>query len=100
AAPAGAALGGRDRRMSAGDQSHGRAPPASRDLAEFLPAALEIEASPASPLARAVALCIALLLVAALAWATYGRVDVVAVARGRLIPAGHSRVVHPPEAGY
>ena len=77
----------------------GRGPRAGRDVAEFLPAALEIESSPASPLGRVVALCIALLFVCALAWATVGQVDVVAIARGRLIPAGHSRVVQPLEAG-
>jgi hemolysin D len=67
--------------------------------AEFLPAALEIQASPPSPLGRALALSLTLLLAAAAGWAVVGRVDVVAVARGRIIPTGHSKVVQPLDGG-
>lgn len=70
-----------------------------RREAEFLPAALEIEESPPSPLGRALAASIALLLVASVAWAVVGRVDVVAVARGKVIPAGHPKIVQPLESG-
>lgn len=71
----------------------------SRQEAEFLPAALEIEESPPSPVGRAVAASIGLLLLAATAWAVVGRVDVVAVARGKVIPAGHPKIVQPLESG-
>jgi hemolysin D len=74
---------------------------AGRRLAEteFLPAALEVLASPPSPAGRAVLWAIALIFVAAVVWAWVGRVDMVAVARGKLIPSDHSKVIQPLESG-
>lgn len=66
---------------------------------EFLPAALEIEETPPSPIGRGIVLTIILAFLAALAWALVGRVDIVAVAAGRVIPSGHSKVIQPPETG-
>lgn len=66
---------------------------------EFLPAVLEIEESPPSPVGRAVAVTIMALLAGAVAWAIAGRIDVVAVARGKVIPTGHSKVVQPFDSG-
>lgn len=65
----------------------------------FLPAALEIQETPPSPVGRAVLWTILACFVLALAWATFGRVDIVAVARGRIIPSGHSKIVQPLEIG-
>ena len=45
---------------------------------QFLPAALEVIESPPPPLPRAAALAIVALLAAALAWASFGQVDIVA----------------------
>lgn len=67
--------------------------------AEFLPAALEILESPPSPLGRVVALAIALFVALALLWAVFSEIDIVAVAQGRLVPTGHSKLVQPFEAG-
>ena len=64
---------------------------------EFLPAALEVLETPASPAGRAVAATICLFLVGALTWACLGRVDIVATAQGTVIPAGKSKVVQPLE---
>jgi len=66
---------------------------------EFLPALVEIEESPPSPMGRAVALTLMMLLAGAVGWAVIGQVDVVAVARGRIVPTGHSKVVQPFESG-
>ncbi|MEW8585759.1 MAG: hypothetical protein AB2531_08330, partial [Candidatus Thiodiazotropha sp.] len=50
----------------------------SRDLAAFLPAAREIEATPPNPLTRWLARSIVVLLVLFLLWALFGEVNVVA----------------------
>ena len=68
-----------------------------RSHLEFLPAALEVLETPASPAGRAVAATICLFLVGALIWACVGRVDIVATAQGTVIPAGRSKVVQPLE---
>jgi hemolysin D len=66
---------------------------------EFLPAALEILDTPASPVGRAVMGTICLALVVAVVGATLGKIDIVATAPGSVIPAGKSKVVQPLEAG-
>ncbi len=72
--------------------------PDSDDLA-FLPAALEIVETPASPIGRAIAYSLVGLSCIALAWACFGRVDIVASAKGKIIPSGRSKVIQPFEAG-
>ena len=66
---------------------------------EFLPAALEIQVSPPSPAGRSVLWAIALIFAVSLLWACLGRIDMVAVARGKLIPSDHSKVIQPLETG-
>jgi hemolysin D len=75
--------------------------PAGRQRAdlEFLPAALEIVETPASPLGRAVAVALALFFVIALTWAVFGHVDIVATAQGKVVPIGRTKVVQPFEPG-
>ncbi len=70
-----------------------------RDEAEFLPAVLEIQESPPSPLGRAVLVVVMLLFAAGIAWATLSHIDTVAVARGKLVPGGRSKVIQPLESG-
>ena len=65
----------------------------------FLPAALEIIETPASPLALVLMLAICSLAVGALTWCWFGRLDVYATARGKIEPAGHAKVVQPLESG-
>ncbi len=65
----------------------------------FLPAALEIQETPPSPAGRAVLWIIICFFIAAVVWASLGQVDIVAVAQGRIIPSGHSKVVQPLEIG-
>jgi hemolysin D len=66
---------------------------------EFLPAALEIRDT-APPLASRVLLgAIVTLCATTIAWASFSDVDIVAVAPGRVVPSGHSKVVQPLELG-
>jgi hemolysin D len=64
--------------------------------AEFLPAAIEILESPASPLGRAVALALALFAAIAILWACVGEIDIVAVAQGKIVPVGRTKTVQAP----
>ncbi len=68
-----------------------------RDELEFLPAAIEVMETPASPAGRAVVWSIMLFFAIAVAWACIGTVDVVAVAQGKIVPTGRSKVVQPIE---
>lgn len=72
--------------------------PKGREL-EFLPAVLEIQESPPSPAGRAVALVIASLFGATLAWAMVGSIDIIAVAQGKIVPGDRSKVIQPLESG-
>jgi hemolysin D len=72
--------------------------PHKDDLA-FLPAALEIVETPPSPLGRAIVYTIIAFFCAALAWACLGRVDIVASAKGRIIPSGRIKLIQPFETG-
>lgn len=65
----------------------------------FLPAAIELEQTPASPSGRATMVAIVALFVLAVAWAAIGRVDIVAVAPGKLIASGKSKTIQPLEIG-
>jgi hemolysin D len=66
---------------------------------EFLPAALEILETPPSPIGVWLLWSICILAVAALGWAYFGRIDVVAVAQGKIQPTGRVKVIQPLETG-
>lgn len=74
-------------------------PRRGRDELAFLPAALEVVDTPPSPTGRAIAVTIVAIFCAAAAWAALGSVDIVAVAPGKIIPSGHTKLVQPLEAG-
>lgn len=61
--------------------------------AEFLPAALALRDTPVHPAPRIAMGLIVLFGLLALAWAVLGRIDIVASARGKLIPDDRSKVV-------
>ena len=65
----------------------------------FLPAALEVRDTPPSPIGRAIIWTIMLFFVLAAIWAAFGKVDIVAVAQGKIIPSGHSKLIQPLETG-
>ena len=66
---------------------------------QFLPAVLEIQETPPSPLSRGIIWTIMIFLVVVLLWASIGRVDIVTVARGKVVPAGKSKIIQPLETG-
>jgi hemolysin D len=70
-----------------------------REELAFLPAALEIVETPASPAGRAIGGTLIALFVLALIWATFSHVDIVATATGRIIPTGYSKVIQPFDTG-
>jgi hemolysin D len=70
-----------------------------KDELAFLPAALEIVETPPSPAGRAVAFTIIAVFAIALAWACVGTVDIVAVAPGKIVPSGRTKVIQPFETG-
>jgi hemolysin D len=66
---------------------------------EFLPAALEILETPPPPLPIALIGTICFVALAALVWSIIGRLDVHAVAPGKIETVEYSKVVEPLEAG-
>ncbi|WP_417544869.1 HlyD family type I secretion periplasmic adaptor subunit [Marinobacter sp.] len=68
-----------------------------RDIYEFMPAAIEIEKTPASPVGRVILYAIVLLFVIAVLWATFGKIDIVAVAQGKVVPSERVKVIQPIE---
>jgi hemolysin D len=69
------------------------------DELAFLPAALEIVETPPSPIGRAIGVTIILLFCAALGWAWWGTIDIVASATGKIVPSGRTKVIQPFETG-
>ena len=66
---------------------------------EFLPAVLEIQQAPPSPIGRALLWTIVAAFTACTLWTTLGRIDIVATAQGTIIPSGYSKIIRPYEAG-
>jgi hemolysin D len=64
----------------------------------FLPAALSLQESPPHPAPRRAIAVICIAFLAAILWASFGKLDVVAVAPGRIIVSERSKVIQPLEA--
>jgi hemolysin D len=67
--------------------------------ADFSPALLAVQAEPPHPLFRRVFYAMLALFALLLVWAAVGKLDIVAVAEGKLVPASYLQVVQPAEAG-
>jgi hemolysin D len=65
----------------------------------FLPAALEITEAPPSPIGRAISASIIAVFCVALVWASFGSVDIVATATGKIVPGGRTKLIQPFETG-
>ena len=65
----------------------------------FLPAALEIMETPASPAGRAVMWTLVALFCGGLGAAYFGHVDIIATASGKIIPTNRTKVIQPLEIG-
>ena len=74
---------------------------AGRGAAEraFLPAALEIVETPASPTFRVTAAVISAFLVSAVVWSYVGHVDIVATAPGEVIARDRTKIIQPSDTG-
>jgi len=66
---------------------------------QFLPAALEILETPASPVGRAIGATIILFFAIAIGWAVFGHVDIIATAQGKIVPTGRTKIIQPLETG-
>lgn len=69
------------------------------DPLDFSPPLLRLQQAPPPPMGRTVLWTLLTLLLALLAWALWGRLDIVAVADGKLVPQSYVKIVQPPEAG-
>lgn len=69
------------------------------DEAAFLPAALSLQETPVHPAPRRAAMAVCLLFVIALVWAIVGKIDIVAVAQGRIVVGERTKTLQPLEAG-
>jgi hemolysin D len=66
---------------------------------EFLPAVLEIQETPPSPAGRVVGGVILVIFTVFVVWSVFGHIDIIAIAQGKIVPSGHSKVIQPLEAG-
>lgn len=71
-----------------------------QNLAEFMPAALELQESPPNPLMRWLAWVLIALFVLTLIWACIGKVDVVSSAEGKIIPGSRVKQIQPLTKGF
>jgi len=67
------------------------------DEAAFLPAALSLQDSPVHPAPRRFAYAIMALFIIALLWAIFGKIDIVAVAPGRVVVSERTKLIQPLE---
>src|SRR5262245_51569680 len=65
----------------------------------FLPAALEIVETPPSPVGHILAYMVIAIFCLALGWTVFGTTDIVAIAPGKIIPSGRTKVIQPFETG-
>jgi HlyD family secretion protein len=71
----------------------------SKEALDFAPSLLALQESPPSRMPRAVLYSVTTLLALSLLWATFGHLDIVASADGRLVPKTYLKVVQPADAG-
>ncbi len=72
---------------------------AEADRLAFSPAILRAQDAAPSPLARVVLRALLVLVALLVAWAVVGKLDVVAVAPGKLVPRSFVKIVQPAESG-
>src|SRR5258705_10818518 len=66
---------------------------------DFAPPLLRIRSRPPAPLAGWTLRLIVALLAGLVLWACFGRLDIVAVAEGKLVPSSYLKIVQPAEQG-
>ena len=83
----------------AAESAYNKTKPELFEDREFLPAALEIQETPPSPVGRITMISLCLFVVIAVLWAIFGKVDIVVVGQGRIIPSGYVKLIQPFETG-
>ncbi|THF58103.1 HlyD family type I secretion periplasmic adaptor subunit [Pseudothauera rhizosphaerae] len=73
--------------------------PSSADYRTFHPPLIRLQHTAPNPQGRRVLWTLSALLGFLLFWAVLGRLDIVAVAEGKLVPASYLKIVQPAEAG-
>jgi HlyD family secretion protein len=66
---------------------------------DFSPALLRIQEKPPAPLAGWMLRLLVALLMGTVLWAVFGKLDIVAVADGKLVPSSYLKIVQPAEQG-
>jgi HlyD family secretion protein len=69
------------------------------DPRDFQPAIVRLQDAPANPLGRRVLWVTLAFLAALLTWASIGKLDIVAVAEGKLVPDTYLKIVQPTDSG-
>jgi HlyD family secretion protein len=69
------------------------------DPLDFAPALLRIREKPVAPLAGWMLRLLLALAAGVFVWAVFGRLDIVAVAEGKLVPVSYLKIVQPAEQG-
>jgi HlyD family secretion protein len=69
------------------------------DPADFSPPLLRIQEKPPAPLAGWMLRILIALVAGVILWASFGRLDIVAVAEGKLVPSSYLKIVQPAEQG-
>jgi hemolysin D len=72
---------------------------AASSALDFSPPLLRLQASSPNPLGRKVLWALLVLLVLLAVWSVVGRLDIVAVAEGKLVPQSYVKIVQPSESG-
>lgn len=69
------------------------------DHLEFSPSIIRLQEKPPAPLGRAILKTVIILFCGMLLWAAFGRLDIVAIAEGKLVPQTYLKIVQPAEQG-
>ena len=72
---------------------------AGPDHLDFSPALIRLQEKPPAPMGRAVLKTVIVLFCGLLLWAAFGRLDIVAIADGKLVPQTYLKIVQPAEQG-
>jgi HlyD family secretion protein len=72
---------------------------APSNVLDFSPSLLRLQESAPNPLGRTVLWALVLLLLGLVVWAVFGKLDIVAVAEGKLVPQSYVKIVQPAESG-
>jgi len=73
--------------------------PLSKEALAFAPGLLAIQERPPEPLAKAILVTLTVLVAILITWACFGKLDIIATAPGKLVPASYVKIVQPSGPG-